>query len=137
MGIAEKDILCEKLQENELCRNYWSKQIENEFEKDILLVREPVGDMAIYSKHYEFHTQYGGDREELRGTTAVIKISITANHPEYNLKEAEMGKDCFHNILIIVHKEGEELFTVKFRLWGKDEPRYSGEKSILKMLLKD
>lgn len=137
MGIAEKNILCEKLQENELCRNYWSKQIENELEKDIQFMQEPVGDMEIYSKHYEFHTQYGGGREELRGTTAIIKISITAKHPEYDLKEAEAGKDCFHNIRIIVHKEGKKLLTAEFRLWDKEEPRYSGEKTILRMLLKD
>ena len=131
----EKNILCEKLRENKLCQNYWSKQIEYELEKDIQLTYEPVGDMAIYSKHFEFHTTYGGGKEELCGTTAIIKISITANHPEYDLKKAIAGTDCFHNIRIIVHKEGRELLTAKFRLWDKEEPRYFGDETILKMLL--
>ena len=137
MGLMEKDILWEKLWENKLCQNYWSKQIESELENDIQLIHESVGDMAIYSKYFEFYTPYGGNKEELRGTTAVIKISITANHPRYDLEKAIKAIDCFHNIQIIVCKDGKEMLTAKFRLWDKEEPKYSGDKTILKMLLQD
>lgn len=137
MGLTEKKILCEKLRENKLCQYYWSKNIESELEKDIQLMQEPVGDMSIYSKYYEFHTQYSGDDEELLGTTAVINISITASHMGYDLKEAAVGTDCFHNVQIIVNREGKELITAKFRLWDKEEPKYSGDKTALKILLKD
>lgn len=135
MGLTEKNMLCVELQKNELCQNYWSKQIDCELEKDIQLTHEPIGDMAIYSKCFEFHTQYRGNKEELRGTTAVIKISITANQPEYDLEKAVVGLDCFHNVWIIVSKEGKELFTEKFRLWDTEESTYSGDKMALKMLL--
>lgn len=137
MGLTEKNMLCEELRKNELCQYYWSKQIECELEKDIQLTHEPVGDMAIYSKCFEFHTQYSGDKEELRGTTAIIKIRITANQPGYDLEAAAAGKDCFHNIRVIVNREGKELLTAKFRLWDKEEPVYSGDKKSLKMLLQD
>lgn len=137
MGATEKNILCEKLRENKLCQTYWSKQIECELEKDILLTHEPVGDMAIYSKRFKFHTWYGGNKKELLGTTAIIKITITANHPEYDLKKATVGTDCFHNIQIIVYKEGTELLTAKFRLWDKEEPKYTGNRKALKILLQD
>lgn len=137
MGVTEKNILCRKLQENKLCQKYWSEQIENELEKDIRLTLESVGEMAIYSKHFEFHTQYGGDKEELCATTATIKISITANIPEYDLKKAEAGTDCFHNVRIIVYKEGKKLLTAEFRLWDKKSLRYSGKETVLEMLLRD
>ena len=137
MGLTERKLLCDELQENELCKNYWSKAMEDELEKDIQLTHEPVGDMAIYSKYFEFHTQYGGDREELRGTTAIIKIGITANHPVYDLEKAAAETDCFHNVRIIVSRGDKELLTAKFRLWGKEEPEYSGDRATLKMLLQD
>lgn len=137
MRLTEKNMLCEELRKNQLCQNYWSKQIEIELENDIQLTHEPVGDMAIYSEYFEFHTQYNGSKKELCGTTAVIKISITANQPGYDLEKAATGKDCFHNIWIIVNKEGKELLTAKFRLWDKEDPIYSGDKKALKMLLQD
>ena len=137
MGLKEKNVLCKELRKNELFQNYWSKQIEWELEKDILLTHEPVGDMAIYSKSFEFHTQYTGNQKELHGTTATIKIKITANRLEYDLEAAVAGRDCFHNIWIIIDREGKELLTVKFRLWDREEAIYSGDKATLKILLQD
>ncbi len=137
MGIMEKERLCEELQKNELCQNYWSDEIGCEFERDMRLTHEPVGDMAIYSKYFEFHTDYCGNRKELCGTTAVIKMKITANEQEYDLNKAIDGKDCFHNIRVIVYREDQELLTAKFRLWGKEKPIYSGDKTALKILLND
>lgn len=137
MGYIEKNILCEELRKNELCQNYWSKQIEYELEKDIQLTHEPVGDMAIYSKSYEFHVPYSGDKKELQGTTATIKIKITANQAKFDLNAAMAGVDCFHNIWIIVDREGKELLTARFRLWDREEPIYSGDKQTLKIFLQD
>lgn len=56
MRINEKTRLCEELRKNDLCQNYWSEVIEFELEKEIRLAHEPVGDMGIYSKCFEFHT---------------------------------------------------------------------------------
>lgn len=137
MRINEKTRLCEELRKNDLCQNYWSEVIEFELEKEIRLAHEPVGDMGIYSKCFEFHTKYNGNKKELYGTIAVIKIRITANQSEYDLKKAAEGIDCFHNIRIIVDREGKELLTVKFRLWDKEDPIYSGDKKILKLLLEE
>lgn len=137
MGLAERKMLCEELKKNEVCNNYWAEQMEYELEKDIQLAHEPVGDMSIYSKYFEFHTRYIGDRPELLGTTAVVKIGITSNCPKYDIKKAEAGTDCFHNVRIIVSKEEKELITAKFRLWSEEEPQYCGKETALKLVLQN
>lgn len=135
MGLAERKMLCEELQKNEVYNNYWSKQMECELEKEIQLTHESVGDMNIYSKYFEFRTHYIGNLPELLGTTAVIKIGITANCSEYDIKKAEAGTDCFHNVKIIVCNEGKKLLTAKFRLWSEEKPQYCGNETVLKLLL--
>ena len=134
MRLTEKEILCAELRKNELCNSYWSEEIEFQLKKDIQLTHEPVGDMAIYSKYFEFHTSYKGNIEELVGTTALIKLGITANQSEYDIKKAIAGTDCYHNVRIIVIKEKKEILKAKFRLWSEKETEYCGNENELRML---
>lgn len=135
MGKIEKNLICDELRKNDLCRKYWSEQMEHDLEKDIQLVHEPVGDMAIYSKYFEFCANYCGEDDVLSKTYAIIKINITSNQPEYDIKKAMAGNDCFHNVRISVKKGEKILLTGKFRLWSNEEAEYCGNESSLSMLL--
>lgn len=134
---TDKGKLLQELKKHKLCDWFWSEQIEEELNKDIVLEYEPVGDMGIYSKYFEFKELYCGNKKELLGSVAIINIAITANIPHYDIKKAVEGTDCFHNVTIKIAKEKINILTCHFRLWCGEEEDYSGEKSIIQNILKE
>lgn len=128
--------LIEELKKLKLCRLFWSEQISKELEQNITLEYEPLGEMGIYSKHYEFRLPYTGNEEDLLGTTAVIELKITSYNPDYDIKKAIEGKGCFHNVKIRVNKKSEILVTCHCRLWSNKKEEYCGDQSVLKKILR-
>ncbi len=137
MGIIEKDRIVEELKKHKLCQYFWSDEISEELEREIRLTYEPVGDMGIYSKYFEFYVPYNGKKDCLLKTNAVIKLGITANTPDYDIHKAIEGIDFFHNVKIKVVRDGEVLLSSHFRLWSEEKEEYRGSETLLDEILHD
>lgn len=135
MDFLDNNILIEELRRHKLFRLYWSRQMEEELQKEIVLSYEPVGEMGIYSKYFEYSAPYIGSEANLSDTIAVIHLSITSNSQDYNVQKAVSGLDFFHNVKIRIYKDDDLILTCKFRLWSKEEEEYSGTKEKLEFLL--
>ena len=127
--------LIEELRKNSLCNEYWDKEIEIALTKEIVLEYEPVGTMGVYRCCFDFLLPYHGTNPALLGTEASLEVNITSSEKEYNLKKALAGKDCFHNIIIKVRKDGKKILSSEFRLWDEGEELLSGKKSIIEAIL--
>lgn len=132
MGLAEREIITEELKKHEICNWFWPKEIEKELEKDIELSYEPIGEMGVYSKCFEFSAPYCGTEKTLESAKAIIRIKITANDPIYDIQKAGQGKDIYHNVQIKVAIDEDTLITCKFRMWSGEEEEYCGNKEVLK-----
>lgn len=132
-----QNLLVEELQQHPLFKSFWSEQIHELLEQEIILEYEPIGEFGIYSKYFEFCLPYIGIKKELYETKAFIKLGITANGPNYDIQKALNEKDCFHNVQIQIRRNNEILATNCFRLWSKEKDEYSGKKEILTLLFYD
>lgn len=135
MENKNEQILINELKKRKLCRLFWSDEIEKTLNGDIVLTYEPVGDMGIYSKYFDFELLYCGANVQFAETTARMHIAITANGQVYDMQKAVAGTDCFHNIFIEVKREKESLFTCKFRLWDTEPEEYCGNQTIICTML--
>lgn len=135
VGKVNRNSLIEELKKYELCRVFLNEEICRELSKKIVLQYEPIGELGIYSKYFEFKGMYCGDDKYLSGAEAVIRISVTANCREYDIQKAIEGSDCFHNVQMKVLKAGKEILTCRFRLWSNQKEEYTGDQSVWNMFL--
>lgn len=131
MENTNKEQITKELRKHELCKLFWSEKIVKGLDEDITLKYEPIGEFGIHSKYYEFSIPYVGGKSKFLETRAVIKLGITANTSDYDIKKAIAGIDCFHNVQIQIFKGDNVILTNKFRLWSGEEDEFYGNKDIL------
>lgn len=128
-------LLIDELKKHDLCRLFWSKQIEETLGRKITLDYEETGEMGVYSRYFDFIQPYVGNEEKLSDTYALMHLSITANRAEYDIKKAMEGVDFFHNVQIKVMRGDTAIVTCRFRLWSGIEDEYCGNKDSLQFIL--
>lgn len=134
-NLIMNNILVEQLRKHDLCKLFWSEQIAQTLQKEIILEYEPVGEMGVYSRQFVFPMLYTGGDAFLSNTKAILNLKITSGSNEYNLQKAMAGEDCFHNVQIKIIEGSELIILCRFRLWCQEEEEYTGKKSVLKRVL--